>query len=66
MTTISIELEEAQIAQLQEKAEELNLPSANAYVRQLVEQALDSENAEFERITDYLLTKNAELYRRLA
>lgn len=64
--TIQFDVNDEVFAWLQRKAAELNLTSVEAVVRQLLDEALASEDADFERITHQLLAKNAELYRRLA
>lgn len=63
---IQFDVNEKVFAWLQREARKLELQSPEEFVRQLIDDALRSENGEFERITNQVLSKNAELYRRLA
>ena len=65
MTTITIPLSEEQIAQLRIRAEQAGLPPEE-YLRLRIEQLLDHPDEPFQEAANYLLQKNAELYRRLA
>ena len=65
MTTISIPLSDERIAQLRLWAEEVGLPPEE-FLRRRVEQLLDRPDYQFQKASEYLLQKNAELYRRLA
>ena len=65
MTTISIPLSDERIAQLRLWAEEVGLPPEE-FLRRRVEQMLDRPDEQFQKASEYLLQKNAELYRRLA
>lgn len=65
MTTITIPLSEERIAQLQMWAEQAGLPPEE-YLRLRVEQLLDRPDEQFREAANYVLQKNAELYRRLA
>jgi hypothetical protein len=40
--------------------------SVEDFLQKRVEQLLDENKSEFQRAADYVLNKNAELYRRLA
>jgi hypothetical protein len=64
MTTISIPLSEERLDQLRKWAEQSGL-SPEEFLRRRVEQLLEP-NEQFREATDYVLQKNAELYRRLA
>jgi hypothetical protein len=64
MTQIILTLDDEQLNRLRKSAERAEL-SVEEAARHGLMTYLDRE-AEFQRITEYLLTKNAELYRRLA
>lgn len=64
MTTISIPLSEERLDQLRKCAEQSGL-SPEEFLRRRVEQLLEP-NEQFREAADYVLHKNAELYRRLA
>ena len=65
MTSITIPLSDERAAQLRVWAEEAGLPPEE-FLRRRVEQLLDRPDQQIQKATDYLLQKNAELYRRLA
>ena len=68
MTNITIALDDQSATALQTLAQTAG-QTAEEYLAQHVESLVATEYAtdeEFEKITDYLLKKNAELYRRLA
>ena len=65
MTTLTIELSEEQLATLRKLAGEAQLPP-HEVVQQTVVQWLDRQGGEFAAAADYVLKKNAELYKRLA
>jgi hypothetical protein len=65
MTTITIPLSEERAAQLRIWAEQAGLPPEE-FLRRRVEQLLDRPDEQFRQAADYVLQKNAELYRRLA
>ncbi|MDA1039091.1 MAG: DNA-binding protein [Planctomycetota bacterium] len=65
MTTITIPLSDERAAQLRLWADEVGLPPEE-FLRRRVEQLLDRPDEHFQKASDYLLQKNAELYRRLA
>jgi predicted transcriptional regulator len=65
MTTLNIELSDEQFAALQKLAREAQLP-AQDMVQQTVAKWLDRQGGQFTAAADYVLKKNAELYRRLA
>jgi hypothetical protein len=65
MTMITIPLSEERVARLRARAEQTGL-SAEEFVRQRIEQLLDQSDEEFRQASEYVLRKNAELYRRLA
>ena len=70
MTTISIEVDDELARKLQERAQAMNLTINELALLSLREAATSTAaNApqdDFERATAYVLSKNAELYRRLA
>ena len=65
MTSITIPLSDERVAQLRVWAEEAGLPPEE-FLRRRIEQLLDRPDQQFRKVADYLLQKNAELYRRLA
>lgn len=65
MTTITITLPDDRLQKLKEKASRLRV-SPEELVRATVEELLDRPEEEFQRALEYVLNKNAELYRRLA
>jgi antitoxin FitA len=64
-TTISIALGEEQYARLRARAEQAGI-SPEDLVRREVESLLARSDEELVRDVDYILRKNAELYKRLA
>ncbi|MFY9611344.1 MAG: CopG family transcriptional regulator [Blastocatellia bacterium] len=65
MTTITIGLSDDRALRLNEMAARLGV-SPEELVRVSVDELLARPDEEFERAVDYVLKKNAELYRRLA
>ena len=65
MSTLTITLPEDRLAKLREIAERFNLKPEDL-VRVSVEELLTRPEESFQRAADYILDKNAELYRRLA
>jgi hypothetical protein len=65
MTTIGIPLSNEQLAKLRNRAEQAGL-SPEEFLRRRVEQMLDGPDDQFSRAAEYVLSKNTELYRRLA
>ena len=65
MTTITIPLSEERVAQLRIWAEQAGL-APEEFLRRRVEQLLDRPDEQFRKAANYVLGKNAELYRRLA
>lgn len=65
MTTLTITLSEERLARLQEIAERFNV-KAEDLARVGVEELLKQPDEKFKLAAEYILTKNAELYRRLA
>lgn len=65
MSTLEIEISDEMAAKLNAAAERLGVTPAN-YLRRIAEEKLSETDEGFERAADYVLTKNAELYRRLA
>jgi antitoxin FitA len=65
MTAINIPLSDEKRARLQSLADRVGL-SAEEFLRRRVEQLLDRPDAAFCEAAEYVLHKNAELYRRLS
>ncbi len=65
MTTITITLQEDRLLKLKEIANRFNV-SPEELVQVSIEELLTRPNDVFQRAVDYVLKKNAELYRRLA
>ena len=65
MNTISVPLSDERLVQLQELAQEAQVPPEEL-LRTAVEEWLSRPKEDFARAADYVLRKNAELYRRLA
>jgi hypothetical protein len=65
MSTITVALPEERLAKLNEMARQLGIVPEEL-VRVSIEELLTRPEADFEQAVDYVLTKNAELYRRLA
>lgn len=66
MTTLSIPIEETDLKQLEAKAQEMGLESAEVLLQQTVQKLLESETNRKKRLMERVVEKNAELYRRLA
>src|SRR6266704_5752660 len=64
MTTITISIPDDHLKRLQEIADRLGI-TLEELLRAGIEQLL-SQHETFQNAVDYVLTKNAELYRRLA
>jgi antitoxin FitA len=65
MTTLTISLPEDRLQQLKEQAARFGI-APEELVRASIEELLTRPDEEFQRALTYVLTKNAELYRRLA
>lgn len=65
METITFTLPEPMVCKLKERAREANI-SVDELVRASVEEWLQRPSEDFTLAADYVLRKNAELYRRLA
>jgi len=65
MTTISISIQDDQAEVLRSLAKSAGLSPEN-FIRQQVEEMVTQRREKFLRVAEYLLTKNAELYRRMA
>jgi hypothetical protein len=65
MTTITIELPTERLQKLQEMSQKLGV-SMEELVRVSVEDMLTSPEEQFRNAAQYVLKKNAELYKRLA
>lgn len=65
MASITIDLSDSQFQKLQELAKVYGIP-AEVLLRASIEDWLSSPKANFTQAAEYVLQKNAELYRRLA
>jgi len=65
MTTITISLPDDRLLKLKEAAAHLGV-EPEELVRVSIEELLTRPEEDFNRAVDYVLRKNAELYRRLA
>ena len=65
MSTLTITLPDDRLAKLREIAERFNIKSEDL-ARVSIEELLTRPEESFQQATDYILNKNAELYRRLA
>lgn len=65
MTQLTIPLSEDHLLQLRIRAEKAGL-SPEEFLRIRVEQLLAEPDDQFRKAADYVLKKNAELYRRLS
>jgi antitoxin FitA len=65
MTAITIDIPDEQFQILQQLAQESNI-AAEDLLRANIEDWLTRPKDEFTQVADYVLKKNAELYRRLA
>jgi antitoxin FitA len=65
MSTLTITLSEERFARLKEIATRFNV-SAEDLARVGIEEMLKQPDEKFTQAVEYLLSKNAELYRRLA
>ena len=65
MSTLTITLSDDRFAKLREIAERFNLKPEDL-ARVSIEELLTRHEDSFQETADYILNKNAELYRRLA
>ena len=65
MSTITVAIPEERLVKLNEMARQLGV-GPEELVRVSIEELLTRPEADFEQAVDYVLTKNTELYRRLA
>jgi hypothetical protein len=65
MTTITITLPDDRLLKLKERATRFSV-SPEELVRVSIEELLSRPDEAFQRAVNYVLEKNAELYRRLA
>ncbi|MBI5348010.1 MAG: DNA-binding protein [Chloroflexi bacterium] len=65
MTTITITLPDDRLQKLKELSSFFRI-SAEDLIRVSIEDLITRPDEEFERIVEYVLEKNAELYKRLA
>jgi TPP-dependent pyruvate/acetoin dehydrogenase alpha subunit len=65
MTTITVHLDDSKAALLRERAEKLGL-SLDEFVKASIEELLAQPEPEFEAAMRRVLSKNKELYERLA
>ena len=65
MKTLEVQLPEQTLSKLKEAAERLSISPEELLVLSL-EEKLAQLDVEFQQAADYVLTKNTELYKRLA
>jgi predicted transcriptional regulator len=65
LSSITINLQDEQVARLQEIATRLGI-SVEDLARVSIEELLAAPNERFEQTANYVLKKNEDLYRRLA
>lgn len=65
MASITIDISESQLRKLQDLAKTHGIP-LEALLRESIEDWLSSPKSEFTDAANYVLNKNAEVYRRLA
>ena len=65
MSDITVSVPDAQLTQLKEKATRLGITLADLVLLS-IEETLSRPDEDFRKAADYVLQKNAELYRRLA
>ncbi len=65
MTTLTISLPEDRVLKLKETANRLGI-EPEMLVRASIEELLNKPEAEFAKAIEYILKKNADLFRRLA
>ena len=65
MSTLTVALPEERLVERNEMARHLGI-APEELVRVSIEELLTRPEEEFKQAVDYVLTKNAELYRRLA
>jgi predicted transcriptional regulator len=65
MSMLTIKLSDDRLAKLREIADRFNIKPEDL-VRVSIEELLTRPEESFQRAADYILNKNAELYRRLA
>lgn len=65
MASITIPLTDNELSELKEIAAQLGV-SPEMLLRSRLDDLLTGRESNFERLVEYVLTKNAELYRRLA
>jgi hypothetical protein len=65
MNTLTITLSDDRLAKLREIADRFNIKLEDL-ARVSIEELLTRPEESFQQVADYILNKNAELYRRLA
>ncbi len=65
MNAVTLDFSDEQWAKLEKRAVTLGV-SVEELIRGSVEELLTLPQDEFDQVTDYVLKKNAELYRRLS
>lgn len=65
MSTLTITLSDERLAKLREIADRFNIKTEDL-ARVSIEELLTRPEESFQQAADYILNKNAELYRRLA
>lgn len=65
MSALTIQFEDKQIQQIERTANALKI-SRDELLRKIINDYFKTEEEEFDEVIDYVLTKNHELYKRLA
>lgn len=65
MTTLTLQLDDTKAAAFQEKARRIGR-EPEQLLTQFIDNLIEQPNTDFEQAVDHVLTKNRELYRRLA
>jgi len=65
MSSVTVELPEAKLGRLRELSEQVGT-TPEELVRVSIDELLSAPEEKFEKDADYILRKNAELYKRLA
>jgi len=65
MSSVTVELPESEFGKLRELSERFGT-TPEELVRVSIDELLSAPEEKFQKAMDYILTKNAELYKRLA
>lgn len=65
MSAITVQITEERIAKLKDRAARLGV-SLEQLVQLSIDELLNQPDEQFQKAAEYVLTKNAELYRRLS